>query len=143
YTVWQFYPTQGMVALGVLLLLLPAVFVLAVGFQLRNTAYRNIRFDFERKHLEAYGLLLGPLLIVATLTWIMFMWWSGTDLAATMASGEHGAPVSPHDLLPTFFILALSPLLPYLDFVRTRFTASHARYGSERMAFTAGAWQFY
>src|SRR5262245_12797334 len=43
---WDVYPAAGFVILGVGILLVPFIIVTASAFNMRNSAYRNIRFYF-------------------------------------------------------------------------------------------------
>jgi uncharacterized membrane protein YjgN (DUF898 family) len=139
---WYFYPNAGLYALTAMLLLLPAMLVMAAGFQLRNTAYRNLRFGFRGTLAGAYRLLLVPLAIVVALAWTGYALWESSEMAMALENVE-GGEFHRSDMIPTIFVLALAPLLPYLDYLRTRFTADHAAYGSLPMRLGAGAGGFY
>ena len=46
--IWQLQPQFGLYAFTALVLALPALIVLSVGFRLHNTTHRNIRFGLRR-----------------------------------------------------------------------------------------------
>ena len=61
-------PVFELIFFTLLLLALPLIVVRAMAFRLRNTAYRNIRFQFDRQYGQAVRTYIGiGLLIVVTL----------------------------------------------------------------------------
>jgi len=67
YSVVQnIYPQYAVVAFVVLMLLIPALIVLSLSFRLRNTAYRNITFHFNRDFKKVYLLFAIPVLLLST-----------------------------------------------------------------------------
>jgi len=65
----HFLPAWSWLAATVLALALPALLVLAMGFRLRNTSFRNIRFYFRKDFAKAYLLAAAP---VALFIAVMF-----------------------------------------------------------------------
>lgn len=135
--VGQLQPQFALVAFTVLVLALPALIVLSVGFRLHNTTHRNIRFALERDFVAMYRAVGIPVLIALVVAW--FAQSAFADFAAAQA--ESGVRTADFGML--FFSLALIPLIPYLDYVRARVIAEHARYGDQRIAFAAGVGDFY
>lgn len=71
----QFYPQQQAILSLLLLPLLPLVIVRSLRFSMRNTAYRNIRFNFLGSYGDAaFVFILLPILIPLTLG-LMFPYW--------------------------------------------------------------------
>lgn len=121
------------------LLLVPLVIVTSSAFQLRNSAYRNVRFGFGGAVRAAYAALLPPLgvllLIVAAI-------WFSVD-AEGVYDETTGEMQSRADLLSSFISLALLPVLPWLDHVRMRFVIANSRFGNLKAGFEATLWDFY
>jgi len=139
---WQLYPWAGFTLLGIGVLLLPAIMIVALSFTMRYSAYRNIRFHFDRDVRGLYRALLIPLFLILALTLAGYEFLKSTDWAAMMEDVE-GANFHREDLLSSVFLLALMPFLPYLDYLRSRFIVEHTEYGSSRMTFGARAGAFY
>ncbi|MBV1872036.1 MAG: DUF898 domain-containing protein [Gammaproteobacteria bacterium] len=57
--------TLSIVVTTSMLLLLPFLMVNAMAFQLRNSAYRNVRFDFQKNYVNAYKVFMLPLLLIS------------------------------------------------------------------------------
>ena len=76
------------------------------------------------------------------LTWISYSLLESADFIAELEKQED-AEFHKEDLLPSIFFLFLMPLLPYLDFVRTRFIINQTQYGKSEAHFSAGGWEFY
>lgn len=67
----QFYPVASLVLLVILLPALPWFVVRSLAFNARNSAIRNIRFNFKATYLEAVKVFLfWPLLLPLTLGFI-------------------------------------------------------------------------
>lgn len=145
FTAWQFFPRSAFIFLVIGVLLMPAIIVLALSFTLRNSAYRNIRFTFERDFTGIYKLLGMPLAIILILTWAGYSlidsagWLTGME--EQMA--EQGEEFIKEDMIASIFFLVLMPFIPYLDYLRTRFIVDHTGYGTAKLTFHAGVWPFY
>ncbi|MBL1142507.1 MAG: DUF898 domain-containing protein [Proteobacteria bacterium] len=142
YFSWEIYP-QGafwLLALGVLLF--PAIMVMALSFQMNNSAYRSIRFSFKKDFRKIYLLFLTPILIVLGLTWLGYSLLETADFIAELEKQED-AGFKKEDLLPSLFFMFLMPLLPYLDYLRTRYIVDQTQYGKSDASFFPGCWKFY
>ncbi|MFW2439401.1 MAG: YjgN family protein [Arenicellales bacterium] len=142
---WQVYPNAGIGLLAIGSLLFPFFLVSAMSFRMRNSAYRNIRFYFNKNLKGAYMVFLWPLGLVVLLTWAAY---TATDSAGYLdmivnASEEGGEIIRKGDFIPTAFILALLPVLPWIDYLKTRFIVNHTQYGKANASFSAGALGFY
>lgn len=58
------FPQYAWLAFVILMVLMPGLIVLSLSFRLRNTAYRNLTFHFNRDFKQAYILFAVPLLLV-------------------------------------------------------------------------------
>lgn len=129
---WNLLPDLRFPVLAVGLVLVPAVIVLSMSFNLRNTSLRNLRFAFVRNFAGAYGLLLAPLALALGLTAVLYglIDEQSAFMQAMLASArEGGESVVKSDLIPNLFFLSLVPLTPWFDGARVRFLVDHARYG--------------
>ena len=71
----QSSPEFAVFFLLLLALLAPFVIVRSLNFRLQNTEYRGVRFKFQGKTGEAYGIFLGGYLLVMLTLGILFPWW--------------------------------------------------------------------
>ena len=125
------------------LTLLPMLIVMATSFHLRNSSYRNIRFNFIRDYVGAYRLFGWPLLFAVTLTGLALHAPSVVHWLETSQHQGQGPAPTVKDLLLPIFSLALIPLAPYLDYARARFLVDRASYGHYQAHLNCGAWAFY
>lgn len=139
---WNFFPDAAMAVLALGVLAFPFFLVTAMSFQLRNSAYRNIRFFFNRDYREVYRIFIVPIAIVLLLTWLAYSMFDVTDLL-TEAQKQNDVEFNKADLLPSIFMLALMPVIPYLDYLRMRYIVNHTQYGKRKASFSAGGWDFY
>ena len=108
----QIWPAPTAIsAVAVLVLLTPWIINSAYRFQLRNTSYRTLRFDFRGSYFQALWryVLIGPLVMIPTLG-LAYPW--VVKLRATYA-GDHmrygEAPFSMNiRIMPVFWILLIS-----------------------------------
>ena len=142
---WQFFPQAGIGFLALGCLLFPFFIVSAMSFRMRNSAYRNIRFHFVKDLRAAYMVFLLPLALVIFVTWLLYTVADsyGVFERIVTAAEEGGEVFKKEDLLPTVFFLCLLPVLPWLDFLRTRFIINHTQYGKSKASFNIGAWGFF
>lgn len=64
YAAGMMETTLSLVITLLLLLLLPFFLVNAMSFQLRNSAYRHVRFAFNKDYKQAYRVFILPMLLV-------------------------------------------------------------------------------
>ncbi|GLQ33265.1 YjgN family protein [Litoribrevibacter albus] len=64
-SVQKLFPQYGYIAFVLLMLAIPGLIVLSLSFRLRNTAYRNITFHFQRDFKKAYVIFALPVLLVS------------------------------------------------------------------------------
>lgn len=150
---WNFFPQAGMVLLVLGVLLLPAILVAATRFRLRYSAYRNIRFGLSCRFGEAYRAFALPIALILALTLIGYALLHLIDLEAlraAIAAGQEGdadvpptSVVTPEDLIPTTFYLALLPFIPYVDAIRVRLLVNHTSFGDLPASLSARIRSFY
>jgi len=64
YLLANFYPVYGLYFLIIGLLIIPLLFVLSQSFRMKNTAYRNITFNFHGKIKDSYKIFLIPFIAI-------------------------------------------------------------------------------
>lgn len=126
--------TAALSALAVVVLLVPALLVLAFTARLRFTAWRNVQFDFVRDIAGAYRVVLFPALLV------------GVAFASSILTHD---PLAAGKLSPTvggivgIAMLVLTLGFPYWQCEINRFIVNHAAYGSQPFLFAARAGDYY
>lgn len=131
------------VVAGVIMLaivtLVPALLVLSMSFTLRNSAYRNVRFDFKKDFKSAYKLFLIPVVIIGIYMVAVF------TLMPEMTPTENQQPQK----IPEYFwIISLFPLVialgyPWFEYAVNKFRVANARYGTADFEFSATAGNYY
>ncbi|HQQ64181.1 MAG TPA: YjgN family protein [Pseudomonadales bacterium] len=126
--------TAALGAVAMLVLLSPALLVLAFTARLRFTAWRNVQFDFLRDIAGAYRVVLFPALLV------------GVAFASSVLTQD---PATAGKLPPTVAgivavaMLVLSLGFPYWQCEINRFIVNHAAYGNQPFLFAARASDYY
>ena len=139
---WEIFPQAGFWFLALGVLLFPAIMVMALSFHMNNSAYRSIRFSFKKDFRKIYMIFISPLAIVLILTWISYSFLESADFMTELENQEE-AEFHKEDMLPSIFFMFLMPLLPYLDYLRTRYIIDQTQYGKSEARFSAGGWEFY
>ncbi|VAW74691.1 hypothetical protein MNBD_GAMMA15-830 [hydrothermal vent metagenome] len=129
-------PFISLVALGVIMLLMPAFLVMSMSFQLRNSAYKNIRFNFEKNFKGAYKIFVIPLLVIGGYIGVI------TLLQPDQLAAQQEIPET---LLATVvgFILVIFLMFPWWEYMFNRFKVDHADFGTSDFSFTAKKRAFY
>lgn len=129
--------TAAIVALVVFILAMPALIVIAFSARMRFSAWRNVRFNFERNFRDAYGALKIPAMFFILL--YIFMYFAGMI----------GPDVKPENIdqslmLPIGGLFLMAMLVyPYVDFLINRLIVNNARFGSALFRFPATAGGYY
>lgn len=63
YLLSQYEPVAGFALITVIILLIPVLMVRAKVFQLRNTSYHGLRFNFQRNYADSFIVFYGGALI--------------------------------------------------------------------------------
>ena len=63
YLLSQYEPVAGLVLIAIIILLVPVLMVRAQVFQLRNTSYHGLRFNFQRNYKDSFIVFYGGMLI--------------------------------------------------------------------------------
>jgi uncharacterized membrane protein YjgN (DUF898 family) len=63
YLLSQYEPVAGLVLIGIITLLIPVLIVRAKVFQLRNSSFHGLRFNFQRNYKDSFIVFYGGALI--------------------------------------------------------------------------------
>lgn len=63
YLLSQYEPVAGFVLIAIIMLLVPVLIVRAKVFQLRNSSYHGLRFNFQRNYKDSFIVFYGGALI--------------------------------------------------------------------------------
>ncbi len=142
---WEYFSEAGMVLLVIGCLLFPFFIVSAMSFRMRNSAYRNIRFYFFKDLKASYMVFLLPLGLMVLFAWMAYTFADSIGNIELMAeeSKEDEDILLKKDFIFSAFLLAFIPIMPWLDYIRTRFIVDHTQYGKTKASFNTGVWSFY
>jgi len=139
---WDIYPDAGMLLLVTGVLLLPFLLVTATSFQMRNSAYCHIPFFFGRNYTAAYRMVIVPLGIVLLITWAGYAMLDYGTLLEDIQTGD-GVKITKNDFLPSIFFMALMPVFPFIDYLRTKFIVNNTQFGQRKAEFGGRSRDFY
>ena len=142
---WEYFSEAGMVLLVIGCLLFPFFIVSAMSFRMRNSAYRNIRFYFFKDLKASYMVFLLPLGLLILFTGLAYtLAGSIGDIELMAAENKEDEDVlQKKDFIFSAFLLAFIPIMPWLDYLRTRFIVDHTQYGKTKASLSTGVWSFY
>ncbi|NIP72502.1 MAG: DUF898 domain-containing protein [Gammaproteobacteria bacterium] len=132
-------PAASGAVMLLLILLFPAFLVMSMSFRLRNSSWRNVRFDFDKNFRKAYGIFAVPMLLVGGYVVVTIAYLAGGSEA--MAQGGRQAVDIPW-FVPVFPLL-LMLAFPWIEYLLVRFRVIHSGYGGERFAFAGTARHYY
>lgn len=129
-------PVAAGISLILIMLLMPALLVMSMSFQLRNSAYKNIKFSFEKNYKKAYMVFILPMLVMGPYL-----------LAITLLQPDQLATQQeiPKHLLVMIAGLPLLIMLlfPWWEYMITLFKVDHADFGTSDFTFTANKRAYY
>ncbi len=118
-----------------ILLLVPAFVVMSMAFRLRNSMYRNVRFNFDKKFTRAYKVFFIPAIFVG-----------GYLLLASQIEYLQSADTETNTLVGIIIavlLLGIVLMFPWWEYIITRFKAVHAKYGDADFTFSATMKNYY
>ena len=145
FAAWYFSGLISPAAAGVMIviiaLLVPAMVVMSMSFQLRNTSHRNIKFNFQKDFKRAYTLFAFPLLFIVL--YFLLITYFQSDAQANAVTTENET-----ETLPTVFLFAALPLFiiclfPLWQYMMIKFKSTHAHFGQTHFSFDGTAGKFY
>jgi len=128
-------PIVAGVILFFIMLMVPAFVVMSMAFRLRNSMYRNVRFNFDKNFSQAYKVFFIPVVFAGTYLFLV-------------GQLEHLQPADAKDnvILPIMVIavlLGIFLMIPWWEYIITRFKVVHAKYGDADFSFTASTKNYY
>jgi len=129
-------PIVSLAALAVIMLLMPAFLVMSMSFQLRNSAYKNIKFNFEKNFKGAYKVFIIPVLVIGGYVGVI------TLLQPDQMAVQQEVPKTLLAMM-SGFILLIFLMFPWWEYMITRFKVDHADFGTSDFSFTAKKRAFY
>ena len=140
-------PLATGVIIVIIALLIPAMVVMSMSFQLRNTSYRNIKFNFQKNFRRAYTIFIYPLLLIVP--YFLLITYFQSDVQADAAAIENVATVEsdvegetePPSIIFLFiaFPLLTACLFPLWQYIIIKFKATHAYFGKSDFNFNGSA----
>jgi len=122
-------------ALIILMLLMPAFLVMSMSFRLRNSVYRNVRFDFDKNFLAAYKVFSIPVIFSGAYIFVI------SQMQTNMKVGADGNPEFP---IMMFVLLAsIFLMIPWWEYMITKFKIVHIRFGEAAFDFSARTKNYY
>lgn len=133
-------PKASAIIMMAILVLFPAFLVMSMAFRLRNSAWRNVRFGFQKKFGRAYAIFTVPALLLGAMVF-----------AGSFMVPEQAAAMNEEELresMPPAWLVLVPMLLwflsfPLFEYLLARFRVVHARYGAEDFGFHANAGSYY
>lgn len=122
-------------ALLILMLLTPAFLVMSMAFRLRNSMYRNVRFNFNKNFKRAYLIFALPVVVIG-----LYIFITG-QLQNVVA--ENPESMSTFGIALLILFLAMVLMFPWWDYMVTNFKVVHAKFGTSDFKFTATTKNYY
>jgi len=128
-------PIFGAGAFFVLMLLVPAFLVMSMAFRLKNSVYRNVRFNFNKDFSGVYKIFAIPVVVMSAYIFVV------SQFQESIASGAEAKPEFP---VFVFVLLGLIALMaPWWEYMITNFRVKHAKYGDAGFSFSATTKNYY
>jgi len=165
YVLTTMFPLWGLGFTAFLVLVIPAIIVLSLSFRMRNTAYRNVSFRFDRNFKQAYLVYAGPAVVFTILFALSFAMaisedaeiFNGIEITQQSESSENlgnsessqstEISLNSEELEPPIAIFAVLILmftaLPFWEYLKTHFLVTNTRFGTSPFNFEAKASNFY
>ncbi len=141
FTAYYFTSIANPVVAGIILLfimlLIPAFVVMSMAFRLRNSMYRNVRFNFDKKFVQAYKVFFIPVVFAGV---YLFVVGQLEHLQAAKANTETNTMLG---IVILALLLGIVLMVPWWEYIITRFKAVHAKYGDADFSFAATTKNYY
>ncbi len=118
-----------------ILLLVPAFVVMSMAFRLRNSMYRNVRFNFDKKFARAYKVFFIPVFFIGAYL-LLASQLEQLQSADTETSTMLG-------IIIAVLLLGIILMVPWWEYIVTRFKVVHAKYGDADFSFSATMKNYY
>lgn len=135
----EFVPQSRPLLLTVAAIVIPYIIITSASFQRRNSSYRHVRFLLRREFGDAYRMLAIPLVLLALVA-AGFLYFVYRQFEADIPKQNTW------ELIGTFFEMMVASIvfvIPYLDYVRSRFLMGRTQFGVVTAEFDASVFRFY
>jgi len=132
----MFSPFAALVIIFILMALAPAIMVLSMSFSLRNSAYRNLVFHFNKDFKGVYQLFAIPILFVSA-------YFAVITIGFPEEAVSENRGLSGHFIVIAFLPLAIVFLVPWFEFLITQFRVNHTNFGDAQLKFSARIKNYY
>lgn len=122
-------------ALILLMILTPAFLVMSMAFRLRNSMYRNVRFNFDKNFKRAYFIYALPVIVIGLYIFI-------TSQIQNFVAEDPEAMTS-LGMMMAVLVIAILIMFPWWDFMVTKFKVVHAKFGTSDFKFSATIKNYY
>ena len=116
-------------------LLMPAFIVMSMAFRMRNSSYRNVRFNFDKDLKQAYGIFLVPFILIAVYLYTL------TSFEQDMNDQVKQIGVSLWSLILLPIVISL--LYPLFEYLLVKFRVNHSSFGKSVFEFSSDVGSFY
>jgi len=120
-----------------IMLLVPAFVVMSMAFRLRNSVYRNVRFNFQKDFLQAYKVFFVPILFAGG---YIFLVGQIEHLQTDDAESSSNLVLA---AISIALVIGIFTMLPWWEFIITRFKVVHSQFGNSDFSYTASVKNFY
>lgn len=128
-------PLISAAAIIILMLLVPAFMVMSMSFRLRNSVYRNVKFNFEKNFKQAYKVFAIPVVIMSAYFIV------AAQITSFDPEGESLGMTLPIAMMALLLLVVV--MVPWWEYMITHFKAVHAKYGQSEFEFTATNKSYY
>lgn len=128
-------PIISAAAIIILMLLVPAFMVMSMSFRLRNSVYRNVKFNFEKNFKQAYKVFAIPVVIMSAYFIV------AAQITSFDPEGESLGMTLPIAMMALLLLVVV--MVPWWEYMITHFKAVHAKYGQSEFEFTATNKSYY
>jgi len=122
-------------ALILLMILTPAFLVMSMAFRLRNSMYRNVRFNFDKNFKRAYFIYALPVIVIGLYVFI-------TSQIQNFVAEDPEA-MTTLGMMMAVLVIAILIMFPWWDFMVTKFKVAHAKFGTSDFKFSATLKNYY
>ena len=117
------------IILGIIMLLVPAFVVMSMAFRLRNSVYRNVRFNFDKNFKQAYKVFIIPVVFIGAYLIV------ASQIQSIATENPEGSLVL--SVIILILLLAIFLMVPWWEYMITLFKAEHSKFGDANFSLTA------
>ncbi len=130
--------TAAGIVITAIAVMMPALIVMSLAFRMRNSSYRNVRFNFEKDFKQVYAIFITPSLLLAVYLYFIIEFQKNI-VANPDALKDDFSSYLPIMILP----LLIGLMYPLFEYFLVKFRINHSRFGKSEFGFTSGAGSFY